>query len=81
MKKLEIEQGKFQSPLKRSRRIRSGNTLSATIAALKSEEEDGDDEEDVIDVDDPDNPCWQLYSSIKSATGAHGTLIHRVSIF
>lgn len=74
-KKIEIEQGKFQSPNKaseriRSKRLRSGQSLSAVTAALKSEEED-DEEEDggsVIEVEEPDNPCWQLYDCVKSTT-------------
>lgn len=84
-KKVEIEQGKFQSPTKtsdriRHKRLRSGQTLSAITAALKTEEEElgaGDEDEDgsVVDIEEPDNPCWQLYSSVKSATGTQGQLL------
>ncbi|CAH1403720.1 unnamed protein product [Nezara viridula] len=74
-KKIEIEQGKFQSPNKaseriRSKRLRSGQSLSAVTAALKSEEEDEEEEDggSVIEVEEPDNPCWQLYDCVKSTT-------------
>ncbi|BES94930.1 BAH [Nesidiocoris tenuis] len=76
--KTEIEQGKF-SPGKgsdriRTKKFRSGNSLSAAAAAWKyDEDEDDDDNEDMVDIsEEPDNPCWQLFDTVKSYTSPQG---------
>jgi len=56
----------------------SQTSMSAVTAALQSEdEEDSDLDEDTVTdsqshVDGPDNPRWQLYNSVRSATGLQG---------
>ncbi|KAK9506268.1 hypothetical protein O3M35_008237 [Rhynocoris fuscipes] len=80
-KKIEIEQGKYASPGKvseriRTKRLRSGQTLSAITAAIKSEDEDEDDDGGSIEeLEDTDNPCWQLFDTVKSHTNAQGDIL------
>ncbi|XP_073978285.1 protein polybromo isoform X2 [Rhodnius prolixus] len=80
-KKIEIEQGKYASPGKvseriRTKRLRSGQTLSAITAAIKSEDEEEDDDGgSIVELEDTDNPCWQLFDAVKSHTNAQGDVL------
>ncbi|XP_014249170.1 protein polybromo-1 isoform X5 [Cimex lectularius] len=71
-KKIEIEQGKYLPTGKgseriRSKRLRSGQSLSAITAALKSEDEEEEEECDsMVEQEDSDDPCWQLFNTIKN---------------
>lgn len=67
-KKVEIEQGKSKG-LKTKRR---GQSMSATIAALKEPIEESDDENDDNIETEGDGPLWQLFDQLYNSANASG---------
>lgn len=76
-KKIEIDQGKSKG-LKTKRR---GQSLSATMAAMKEPvEESDDDNDDNVDTEG-DGPLWQLFDQLYNSANSAGKQFNAFSFW